>query len=73
MSMIFKVLIAVFMAGIFGLVSMSYLYITKADGAITLAKAPGVVVITREMDTEIAHIRGDSFKAVSYGQGYAHA
>jgi acyl-homoserine lactone acylase PvdQ len=73
MSKILKALVFVCLAFMLGLLTLSYLYRTTLDGEITLPKAPGVVKITREKDSEIAHIRGESFKAVGYGQGFAHA
>lgn len=36
-------------------------------------KAHGTIAITREKETGIAHIRGDTIESVIYGQGFAHA
>jgi len=73
MSRILKGLIFVSLAFLLTLLTLGYLYRTTLDGEIALPNAPGRVTITREEDSEIAHIKGDSFIAVGYGQGFAHA
>jgi len=48
-------------------------YRVVEEGALYLPNAPGTVAIVREQETGIAHIRGDSYKSVAYGQGFSHA
>jgi penicillin amidase len=43
------------------------------EGVVKLKNAPGVATITREEETQIAHIYGDTLEAALYAQGYAHA
>ena len=43
------------------------------EGNLNMPNAPGTVAIVREQETGIAHIRGDSYKSVAYGQGFSHA
>ena len=43
------------------------------DGNIYLPNAPGTAAIVRERDSGVAHIRGDTWESVVYGQGFAHA
>jgi len=50
-----------------------YVYRVVDSGTLFLEKAPGTAAITREGDTGIAHIRGDSYLSVVYAQGFAHA
>ena len=52
---------------------LNWAYKLVDDGELYLPNAPGFAVITREQDTGIAHIRGDSFKSVAYAQGFSHA
>jgi hypothetical protein len=47
-------------------VTVLYLYKTTASGILILRNVPGVCTITREDDTGIAHIRGDSLQASLY-------
>ena len=48
-------------------------YDVKSDGTLYLDNAPGNAAITRELDTGIAHIRGDTWNAAVYAQGFSHA
>jgi hypothetical protein len=44
----------------FGTMFLKYMYKTKMDGMIELPNAPGFATITREEDTQIAHIYGET-------------
>lgn len=55
------------------LYGLHLMYKTQTSGTVELANAPGVVTITREDDTEIAHIKAENFEGAAYGQGFAHA
>ena len=50
-----------------------YVYETIDSGEIFLPLAPSEVKIIREQDTQIIHIRGDSWPSIAYGQGFASA
>ena len=50
-----------------------YVYETIDSGEIFLPLAPGEVKIIREQDTQIIHIRGESWPSIAYGQGFASA
>jgi acyl-homoserine lactone acylase PvdQ len=64
----------VVLAAIFAsFVSVLYVYRTVDYGTLAMPNAPGTLTITREDDTGIAHIRGDSLLSTVYGQGFAHA
>ena len=56
-----------------GVIFLWWAYQVIEEGALYLPNAPGTVAIVREKETGIAHIRGDSYKSVAYGQGFAHA
>jgi len=56
-----------------GLYALYFVYEVKVDGELVLDGAPGEVKITREADTQILHIKGDGWPAISYGQGFACA
>jgi len=53
--------------------TVKYLYRTQMEGVVELPNAPGFAKITREVETEIAHIYGDNINAAYFAQGYAHA
>ena len=55
------------------LYAVYYIYEVFDKGELFLDKAPGVVSIVREADTQIMHIRGDSWASISYGQGFVCA
>ena len=57
----------------FTLFAMMLLYQVKTEGTLELKNAWGEVTITREKDTQIPHIKGDTYNSVMYGQGYTHA
>ena len=50
-----------------------FVYEMVEEGELVLDRAPGVVTISREADTKILHIKGDDWKSISYGQGFACA
>ena len=50
-----------------------WLYVVRDSGELILANAPGEVKITREADSQILHIKGDSWESIAYGQGFACA
>merc|ERR1712048_570671 len=56
-----------------GTIAIFYLYEVKQEGELTLSNAWGTATITREVETEIPHIRGDDFNSIIYAQGFAHA
>ena len=43
------------------------------EGEMLLDKAPGLVSILREKDTQIMTIRGENWESISYAQGFASA
>ena len=43
-----------------------WLYQLKASGEVFLENTRGTAVITREPDSQIAHIRGDTIESVAY-------
>ena len=47
-------------------------YQVEDQGTLHLEKVPGTATITREAETGVAHIRGDSWDSVYYAQGFAH-
>ena len=57
----------------FGILLLKHTYKTQMEGVVKLKNAPGVATITREEETQIAHIYGDTLEAALYAQGYAHA
>jgi len=68
--------LACFFAGclvIFAWYALFYLYTTKVEGDLFLEKAPGVVRIAREVDTQIPRIKADNWKGIAYGQGFFSA
>lgn len=74
MHVCIRVSILFLLASIFSsFVYLLYVYRTVDYGTIAMPNAPGVCTITREVDTGIAHIRGNSLLATIYGQGFAHA
>ena len=62
----FMTLVLISLATIY-LALFNYLYLVKDSGELTLDKVPGVVKITREKDTQILHIKGDSWVSIAYG------
>ena len=56
-----------------GIMTVFYLYEVKDEGEFVLDNAWGVATITREADTDIPHIRGETLNSVIYAQGFAHA
>ena len=46
--------------------TLRYLYEVKTDGTLYLKNAHGEATITREKDTNIPHIRGDSWLSTVY-------
>lgn len=57
----------------FGTLILKQVYRTQMEGVVELPNAPGLATITREEETQIAHIEGESLNAAFYAQGYAHA
>ena len=53
-----------------GYLSLKYLFAVKIDGILYLKNARGSATITREPDTLIPHIRGDSWESAIYAQGF---
>jgi acyl-homoserine lactone acylase PvdQ len=49
------------------------LYRPVNSGTLYLQNAPGVVTISFEEETGIAHIHGDSLASAVYAQGFQHA
>ena len=58
-------MISIFIA--FNILCLFEVYKTKLEGTIYLENAPGLVKITREKETGIAHIHGDNLFATMYG------
>ena len=56
-----------------GLVGLYHLYEVFVKGEMVLKNAPGHVTVTREGDTQIPHIRGDSEESIAYAQGFTQA
>jgi acyl-homoserine lactone acylase PvdQ len=57
-----------------GTIAVFYLYEVKQEGVLELDNAQwGTAHITREVETEIPHIRGENYNAMIYAQGFAHA
>ena len=50
-----------------------FFYEVVETGELFLDKAPGVVSVMREADTGFLRIKGDDWKSISYGQGFACA
>ena len=50
-----------------------YAYQVKSEGTLHLEHAWREVSITREVETQIPHIKGADYNSVCYGQGFAHA
>ena len=50
-----------------GLYATYFVYEVLDSGTLTLDRAPGLVTITREVDTQILHIKGDNTASISYG------
>ena len=55
------------------LILVWWAYQIKLEGTLYLDQAWGVSTITREPDTLIAHIRGESKNSAIYGLGFSHA
>ena len=55
------------------LLALTHLYQIKSSGEVFLENAPGKVSISRETDTGIIHVVGETWKSVAYGQGFACA
>ena len=53
--------------------SLWFLSQVKTEGTLYLEHARGKVTITREKDTNIPHIRGETWENAIYGQGFVHA
>ena len=66
---LFKILLTLSLS-YFGL---RWAYQIKSEGTLHLEHAWGTAAITREPDTAIAHIRGDSRNSAFYGLGFSHA
>jgi len=65
---IVKVLCLTSLASLFVAICAAwYLYSERTEGTIYLKNAPGVVSISRESDSGIAHIEGENLLAVLYG------
>ena len=50
-----------------------FFYQIVDEGELVLDRAPGFVTIAREADTMILHVKGDDWKSIAYGQGFASA
>ena len=55
------------------IVLLKKFYSLKKNHRMVLKDAPGMAVITREEETDIAHIQGENLHAALYAQGWAHA
>jgi len=67
------VLKALISLSFFGVIWLNKFYQTLVEGTITLENAPGFATITREKDTQIAHIHGEDIHSMVFAQGFAHA
>ena len=53
--------------------AVQFLFAVKIDGTVHLKSAKGSATITRESETLIPHIRGDSWESAVYAQGFLQA
>ena len=55
------------------ILAVFYVYQVKTEGVLHLDRIWGEVQITREVETQIPHIKGEDYNSVCYGQGFVHA
>ena len=69
-----RILLALLVVAAFAAyLSLVYLYKVKDSGVVYLENAKSPVSVTREVDSQIAHIRSNSIEATIYGQGFTIA
>ena len=59
--------ISLALVGLVTAFSLFYIYEVFESGSLVLEHAPGPVSITREADSQILHIRGDTWQSIAYG------